>query len=123
MANIEMFTGLSFAKVEGMVEGSDEVIFTTTSGEVFEMYHQQDCCEDVWLEDVCGDVDDIINSKIIHFDVRTQEGEGSHEFVESATWTFYDIQTEKGSVNLRWVGESNGYYSESVQIDLVVGRD
>lgn len=38
---------------------------------------------------------------------------------ESFTWTFYLIQTNKGHVTLRWLGSSNGYYSESVRFARV----
>lgn len=39
-----------------------------------------------------------------------------NEYEESYTWTFYSISTIKGSVQLRWYGSSNGYYSEDVDI-------
>ena len=38
----------------------DEIFFTTNRGEVYRMYHEQDCCEWVTIEDMNGDIESIL---------------------------------------------------------------
>jgi hypothetical protein len=99
----------------------DSLIFKTSDGKKYEMCHNQCCCEDVFLEDVCGDLDDLIGSEIVTARVTTNSDLppiGDHE---SYTWTFYDLATRKGAVTLRWYGTSNGYYSEEVDFYELIG--
>ena len=112
---------LIFTCVSGMENGSEEVYLTTLCGRQVKMFHEQDCCEHVYLADVCGDVDDLLLAPVVHFEERCSTGgedseDKPSEYSESFTWTFYDIQTTKGCITLRWLGESNGYYSECVSI-------
>ena len=101
------------------ISNDDDVItFTTIDGDIYQMYHDQDCCESVTIEDICGDLNDLIGSPIISASEDSnkdckQHGEYSDE---SCTWTFYNFSTEKGHVTIRWYGTSNGYYSESVDL-------
>lgn len=105
------------------IEVADDVMrFTCDDGEVFELYHDQDCCENVGLEDVVGELSDLIGSPVLsaqEVDGSNEPPEGNPEWVESYTWTFYHLRTMKGTVTLRWYGESNGYYSESVDLHRV----
>jgi len=105
--------------------GDEEIIFTTVDGDVFKMYHDQDCCEGVSIDDICGDLDDLIGSPIVRATEDTNYKESPddlkhrEEDFDSFTWTFYNIATNKGHVTIRWLGESNGYYSESVDFILL----
>lgn len=87
-----------------------EVTFFTDERS-YKMFHQKDWSEDVWLEDIDGDINDLIGSPIINAEKVTNKNKNG---LNVQLWTFYKFQTEKGYVTLRWCGESNGYYSMSV---------
>lgn len=109
--------------VESAIATDDSIRFKTTAGAVYLMHHNQNCCEHVYVESIVGDLQDLIGSPITlaeevsNADVPPPE----HESDYSYTWTFYKLATVKGYVDIRWFGSSNGYYSESVDFDLVRG--
>jgi hypothetical protein len=83
-------------------------------------YHSQDCCESVYIEDICGDLNDLVGAPLLEAEeVSSYEAEPLYAGEESYTWTFYKFATQKGFVTVRWYGSSNGYYSESVSVDVV----
>ncbi len=110
--DISQMIGLTFHHIEGGEKESDVLLFVG-AGDVpsFKFYHEQDCCEDVRIEDIVGDLDDLVGVPLLEAREDTQDGSAEYE---SATWTFYNFRTIKGSVTIRWLGTSNGYYSESV---------
>lgn len=96
--------------------GDDVVCFEDAEGKSYILHHDQDCCESVRIEDVNGDLNDLVDSPVLFADEVDGEIPATFDASqhESVTWTFYRIGTIKGTVVLRWLGESNGYYSESV---------
>jgi hypothetical protein len=102
--------------------GYHELLFTMDNGDRYIMYHSQDCCEYVRIEDINGDLNDLVGSPVLQAEVvsgETQDSWEEDERQDSYTWTFYKFATIKGSVTLRWLGESNGYYSERVDFGKV----
>ncbi len=106
--------GLTILKIEG---GKDqEFIDFYTKDFMIHMHHSQDCCESVYIEDIVGDLNDLLNIEIVEAYENYEAGE-SQEYGDSSTWTFYRISTIKGTVTIRWFGSSNGYYSETASTD------
>lgn len=115
--NFSELKGKTLIAIDGLESGKDRVTFVCADGSEFLMYHSQDCCESVNIDDVVGDVNDLLNSEILIAEERTSDQNPAGvkmEYQDSFTWTFYELATNKGSVTIRWYGESNGYYSESV---------
>ena len=116
--NFNILKGLTITSIDGLEDDSAEVIFTTSEGRRFEMSHSQDCCERVSIEDVCGDINDLLNSPILLAEKETSDEDPvdvNKEYHDDLyCWTFYKLSTFKGDVTIRWYGESNGYYSVGV---------
>jgi len=114
----EDLLGETLSKIENL--DNEELIFTLANGEKYKLYHESDCCESVTIEEIIGDLNDLIGSpiiqaeEVIHEQDFNPKGVKIPEYQDSFTWTFYKLATAKGFVTIRWYGESNGYYSETV---------
>jgi hypothetical protein len=111
----------------------DEIRFTLAphpdipDGLRLKMFHYQDCCESVYVDDIAGDWADIIGHPLTLAEEVTQTNADDgvspntdEEYPdESFTWTFYKLATVKGYLTIRWYGSSNGYYSEAVSLARV----
>ena len=141
----EDLKGRTLSKIENI--DNAELIFTCDNGEQYRLYHYPDCCESVLIDDICGHFEDLINSpillaeEVIHHneeptsrlfnpelsdkEYEIQEALGAlpelpaRGFEDSFTWTFYKLATNAGAITIRWYGQSNGYYSETVDFEKV----
>jgi len=110
--------GKTLINVENI--NDEELVFTVDNGDEYKLYHMQDCCESVTIDDIIGDLQDLVGSKILKAEERISEERPNGIELndvyadDSETWTFYHFATMKGRVDIRWFGTSNGYYSESV---------
>ena len=121
--SVEIFQsmiGVTMSAVTVESNGKEMRFVSEDGSRSFLFHHSQECCESVGIEDVCGDLADLVGSPILMAEEVSNEPE-SEAFVldygsvgESCTWTFYKFATVKGSVTVRWLGTSNGYYGEGV---------
>ena len=118
---IEQMVGKVFTRVSGGV-GDGELVFENDT-ERFVFFHQQDCCESVDINDIVGDLQDLVGEPLLMAEEVSGYVGPEPEYHDSYTYTFYKFATRKGYVDVRWLGESNGYYSEGVSLgrELVDG--
>lgn len=125
MRNVSELIGKTVVKIEKVQTWA--LYFYTSGGECYVMYHGQECCENVDLIDVVGDFNDLIGTPILKAEAISNYTPQTEEEAEKlrkgndwgvAEYTFYKFATIKGYVDLRWFGESNGYYSTSVDFIL-----
>src|SRR5574343_1125546 len=104
--------GVEFSSIIGLTfnaikQTDDAIFFRTTDGIVYRMYHHQDCCESVSIEDVNGNWEDLLNTPILEAREATGEtcdGQDPDWADSDVEWTFYTLRTIKGSVDIRWFG-------------------
>lgn len=107
---VDEMRGQTFTSVH-----ADEDSVTFQNDKVrYTLYHETDCCESVVVEEIIGDLEDLTGwPLLIAREDHNAEGEELPN-EESYTWTFYNFATFKGYVTIRFLGTSNGFYSEDV---------
>ena len=115
--NFDELLGKIIIKIEK--SNDTDLYFHLSNGAIYHQYHAQDCCESVNIDDIEGDLEDLIGYKLL----QAEESSNNGTTGESSTWTFYKLATIKGYVTIKWYGESNGYYSESVSFQKIKEED
>ena len=131
-AILNQIIGSTIVEITGCVIGSSiseeyghghrgGVFMRMNDGRILRLYHMHECCESVCVEDITGDLSDLIGSPIQMAEVVSSVAVDDMQDV-SEQWTFYKFGTLKGYVTIRFMGESNGYYSTDVNIEFVKTR-
>ena len=110
---IKQLHNKTLSRVEYKDKLDDELWFYTDDNKAIRLWHRQDCCESVNVDDIAGDLNDLVGSPLLRAEVRTEDGESSYG---DLMYTYYELATIKGSVTIRWYGSSNGYYSTRVDL-------
>lgn len=106
--DVEELKGKVFAEIKN---NEDEILFICENGETYKMFHEQSCCESVTIEDIVGNLANLVGEPIL---MAQEVSHGGENEWGTETWTYYKFATRKGYVTIRWYGSSNGYYSERV---------
>ena len=111
--------GKTIIGIDGMSRYSEKITITFNDGSILIM-NSPDTYSNVSVEDVCGDLEDLIGSPLQRAEeVNNLNMPAKDAYTTSFTWTFYKFATEKGYVDIRWYGTSNGYYSEKCSLDYI----
>lgn len=108
-------------------KGARDLTFIGENGKKFAFFDGRDCCAQVVIEDIVGDLFDLLNYPILvaeEVSNYSKEEEKENNFPDTSyedsyTWTFYRFATHKGTVTIRWLGTSNGYYAECVEFRVI----
>lgn len=110
-------------------DGHDAIRLTLADGSgYYQLYHVQECYESVWLEDICGDLEDLVGSPVLFAEETALDLTDSEcktvwdanpdidQNDDRASWSFYKISTIAGGVTIRFCGTSNGCYAENAYL-------
>lgn len=117
-AGISEIVGKIPVKIVVETETDDYIAIWFDDGTVCRLFHSQECCESVVIDDINGNFQDLIGNPILVAEERSEDGDFD-KWTDSSTWTFYTFRGIGGSVDVKWHGSSNGYYSESVDFQMV----
>jgi len=110
-----LFSILKNQTITDISSDYESVTFKTVD-KTYRLEHYQDCCESVRLENVIGDIKNILNVPIT---LAEEDNPGdpdwySESYNDSHTWSVFILEAGGKRVEFWFLGESNGYYGESV---------
>ena len=118
LIEMDKLVGKVFVSYE-ICQYKEFIKFFDCEGNCYIFYHDIECCEQVYIDDICGDLDDllftaILKSEMISSEMSEDELNQKEAYNEWGEWYFYKLDTIKGGVTLRWCGISTNYSTKVV---------
>ena len=112
-ANFFELVGRTIVDITAIEPEGDYIQIKTNDG-TYSIYHQQDCCEFVRITKVIGNPQDLVGQEIVFAEDDSVNASGG-------TLTTQKLCAANGAeLTIVWLGESNGYYSETVTVSKSV---
>lgn len=105
MTNVEIFETLVGSTCTSF-KATDNSLTLYTSSDIHTFDHVQECCEDVYIESIVGDLTDLLNLPILEAKA-TVENNRTDEGLER--WTLIELSTIRGSVTIYFFSSYNDY--------------
>ena len=91
---------------------TNRILFTFDDGRQMMFYHDQDCCEFVRITSASGFLCEMRGRvESVEVDIKSSGDDDGHR-----TETTYNFRIGTDAAIVQWIGDSNGYYSESVNL-------
>ena len=113
-------------KGQTIISLSQDLDRIETDKGIYSVNHHQDCCESVCHIKTIGDYKSLIGKQItLAEDDRFEDDPDWYKedksYRDSYTWSKYVLEAEDGNEKVRvefyYLGESNGYYGETMSFD------
>lgn len=79
--DLKELLGKVFISVIKECGDSDQLIFTVSENESYMMEHHQDCCEHVYIEDINGDLNDLVGAPILQAEESSWNDASPNSFI------------------------------------------
>ena len=131
--NSNIYKEVPFGELKGKIikeikinNSNDEMKFITNNEDIYILNHIQICCEEVMIEDICGDLSDLVGNQILLAEKVSNSNRDDEKVInyeeDYTEWTFYKLSTNKGSVTIRWVGRTISFYALDVDFLKVIDK-
>lgn len=107
--------------IRAITQLDDDQLIVRTDAAEFVVQHEQECCESVAITHKIGDPTALVGHTVTLAEEDNPDSpppgwDPNHSYNASHTWSVFILEAGGHRVEFWWLGESNGYYSETVNV-------